>query len=125
MDLFAFDTHNQLSRYYALEKDPKAARRDAFEVNWLLEYQPYINPPWVDISRCLDKIQQDQAQVMMVVHKWENIFWWKQITDFCIRHTDLTEAIYLQPDGTPWKKPIWDTRVGILDGSRTSGQSRT
>ena len=69
VDLLAFDTHHQLPRYYALEKDSKAAGKDAFKVNWLLEYQPYINPPWIDISRCLDKIQRDQAQVMMVVPK--------------------------------------------------------
>ena len=69
VDFFASDTHHQLLRYYALEKDPKAAGKDAFKVNWLLEYQSYTNPPWVDISRCLDMIQRDQAQVMMVVPK--------------------------------------------------------
>ena len=73
VDLFASDFHHQLPRYYALEADPNAAGRDAFTANWLLELQPYINTPWYLIPECLDKIRADQAEVMMVVPKWETV----------------------------------------------------
>ena len=75
VDLFASDFHHQLSRYYALEADPNAAGRDAITASWLLELRPYINTLWFLIHKCLQKIRQDQAEVMMVVTKWEECVW--------------------------------------------------
>ena len=68
-DLCASDFHHQLPRYYALETDPKAAGKDAFTANWLLELKPCINSHWFLIPKCLQKIRKDQAEVMMVVPK--------------------------------------------------------
>ena len=101
-----------------MEDDPKAAGKDAFTANWLTEYNPYINHPWLLIPKCLKKIIEDQAVVMFVAPKWEFASWWPQYRNLCLRHIDLTEAVYLRPDRTPWKKPNWDTRIGILDWKR-------
>ena len=70
--MFASDFHHQLPRYYAMEDDPKAAGKDAFKGNWLVENNPYINPPWLLIPNCLEKVIADQAVVMLVVPKWED-----------------------------------------------------
>ena len=112
------NNHHQLPRYYAMEDDTKAAGKDAFKANWLVENNPYINPPWLLIPKCLEKIIEDQARVMFVVPKWELSKWWPRYCDLCRRHVDISEAVYLKPDMTLWKKPIWDTRIGILDGTR-------
>ena len=116
--MFASDSRHQLLRYYALENDPKAAGRDAFTANWLLEPHPYINPPWFLIPRCLAKIKEDQAVAMMVVPKWEHVQRWPLVCALCVRHLDLSEPIHLLPDKTLWKKPAWDTRIGVLECTR-------
>ena len=98
VDLFALDFHHQLPRYYAMEDDPKAAGKDAITANWLTEYNPHINPPWYLISKCLEKIIEDQAVVMFVVPKLELAKWWPRYCDICLHHIDLTEAVFPKPD---------------------------
>ena len=115
VDLFASDFHHQLPRYYAKENDHKAAGKDAFKTDWLLEFNPYINPPWHLIPKCLKKTIEENVVAMFVVHKWEFASWWPLHRDLSLRHIDLTEAIYLRPDKTLCGKPVWDTRIGILD----------
>ena len=119
VDLFASDFHHQLPRYYALKADTKAACQDAFAANWLLELRPYVNHPWYLIPKYLQKIRKDQADVMVVVPKWEASVWWPTFVGLCVRFIDLVDPVYLRPDKTLWKKPIWDTRIGILDGTRS------
>ena len=97
VDLFASDYHHQLSSNFTAEHDQKAAGTDAFTVNWLMKLKPYINPPWYLIPRCLEKIQAGQAEVMMVVHKWEHCSWWPVFTSLCVRFMYLNEATYLRP----------------------------
>ena len=69
VDLFASDFHHQIPRYYATEDDLKAAGKGTFAANWLTVYNPYINPPWLLIPKCLEKIIADKAVVMLVVPK--------------------------------------------------------
>ena len=120
VDLFASAQHKQLPRYYSEKYDPQAAGTDAFKADWLLEVNPYVNPPWYLIPKCLDKIIKDQAKVLMVVPKWEWAYWWPRFNAICVRLLDFEEAIYLKPDGTLWEKPRWDTRIGVLKGRRLS-----
>ena len=54
--MFASDFHHQLPRYYAMEDDPVAAGKDAFKADWLLDHNPYINPPWHLIPKVLKKL---------------------------------------------------------------------
>ena len=72
VDLFASDFHHQLPLYYAIEDYTKAAGHDVINAKWLVENNPYINPPWLLIPKCLEKIIADQAVVMFVVPKWED-----------------------------------------------------
>ena len=122
--LFASNFHHQLQRYCAVEDDPKAAGKDAFKANWLVENNPYINPPWLLIPKCLENIIADQVVVMFVVPKWEDAKWWPRYCDLCLRHIELTEAVFLSADLTLWKKSIRDTRIGILDGTRHTREPR-
>ena len=49
-----------------MEDDPKAAGKVAFMANWLMEHNPYINPPWFLIPKCLAKLVEDHAVAMFV-----------------------------------------------------------
>ena len=118
VDLFASKFHHQLPRYCALEADPNAAGRDAFTANWLLEFRPYIIPPWHLIPECLEQIRTDQAEVMMVVPKLETVASWPIFVALCTRFIDLDTPSYLRADKTLWKKPELDPRIGILVGNR-------
>jgi len=71
-DMFASAAHHQLPRYYSAYRDPRSAGKNAFKADWLLEVRPYVNPPWFLIPQCLNKVIKDQAEVMIVVAKWEN-----------------------------------------------------
>ena len=104
-----------------MEDDPKAAGKDAFKANWLLENNPYINPPWYLIPKVLKKLIEDQATAMVMVPKWIHTDWWPLYCDLYLRHIDMDEAIYLNPDKTLWKRPVWDTHIGILDGYAAQG----
>ena len=98
VERFASDFHHQFPHYYAMEDDQMAAGKDAFKADWLLEYSPYINPPWHIIPKVLKKLVEDEATAMVVVPKWIHTAWWHLYCDLCLRHIDLDEAIYLNPD---------------------------
>ena len=49
--------------------DPQAMAVDAFTLNWNFSLI-YAFPPFSPIAPVLKKIQEDQAEVIMVVPKW-------------------------------------------------------
>lgn len=75
IDLFASRLNNQLPRYVAYKPDPSAEHIDAFTMCWGNTLM-YAFPPFSVIDRCLQKIQQEEARVIMVVPHWPTRPWW-------------------------------------------------
>ena len=78
IDLFASILNNQIPRYVAWKPDPSAEHIDAFSMSWENDLL-YAFPPFSLIDRCLQKIHQERATVIMVVPQWPTRPWWAKL----------------------------------------------
>ena len=69
IDLFASRLNAQIMTYVSWKPDPKASFIDAFSIKWS-NCLFYAFPPFCLISRCLQKIIQDQATGIIIVPLW-------------------------------------------------------
>jgi ribonuclease HI len=83
IDLFASRTNKQLDKYVSWKPDPYALYVDAFTMCWT-NYYSYLFPPFSQISCCLQKVIQDQAEVLMLVPIWPTQAWFPQLMKLLI-----------------------------------------
>ena len=69
--LFASSLNNKLASYASWRPDPGAQFTDAFCSNWE-RFHFYAFPPLNVISKCLQKIEKDQATGVLIVTFLEN-----------------------------------------------------
>ena len=74
LDLFASRLNKQLDNYVSWNPDPECKFVDAFSINWK-PYKFYAFPPFSLVSRCLQKIQRDQATGILIVPLWPTQAW--------------------------------------------------
>ena len=79
IDLFASRTNHKLKTYCSWKKDPDATFIDAHSLNWRDFKLSYIFPPFSLIPGCLQKLQQDRADSIMVVPLWPQQLWFPQL----------------------------------------------
>ncbi|CAB4027193.1 Transposon Tf2-6 poly [Paramuricea clavata] len=70
IDLFASRINHQLDIYVSWKPDPGASFVDAFTINWALFDNSFAFPPFCLITRCLQKVVQEQATMIIVVPMW-------------------------------------------------------
>ena len=100
VDLFASRLNAQLPVYVSWMPDPNAWAVDAFTLDWgPLNF--YAFPPFNLISKCLQKIESDQAQGLLVVPDWPTQPWFPRLQELlledplplpCTRHL-LTQPV--------------------------------
>ena len=73
-DLFASRINRQLSNYISWRSDPEAKAVDGFAINWSTIYN-YCFPTFSIILKVLQKIQQNEAQTIVVVSYWTTQNW--------------------------------------------------
>ena len=95
IDMFASRLNCQLNKYVSWKPDPGAVHIDAFTMCWNNMYI-YLFPPFCLISRCLQKLQEDQSVALMIAPIWPTQFWWPQLLNLLVaqpivlpRHQDL------------------------------------
>ena len=69
-DILASTLNPQVPKYFSWTLDPQAVIMDAFSVNWnkgLL----YMFPPFSLIQKCLWKIIEDKATVLLITPVWQ------------------------------------------------------
>ncbi len=66
IDLFASRLNHKVDIYCAWNLDPLATYIDAFSLNWKIFDCVYIFCPFSLLSRCIRKIQNDQAQAVVI-----------------------------------------------------------
>ena len=69
IDLFASRLNNKLEAYISWLPDPYAISIYAFVCDWENNYS-YIFPPFGVIAKCLQKIQADTAEAMIIAPLW-------------------------------------------------------
>ena len=91
IDLFADRTNAQVPKFISWKPDPESSATDAFTVSWS-RVAAYAFPPFCLIGRCLAKIRQDQASVIMITPTWQTQPWYPEIMSMLI-----SDPILLHP----------------------------
>jgi len=71
IDLFASRVNFQMKPYISWHPDPDAFFIDAFHFNWSAMYG-YCFPPFSLIPQILQKVQEDEADICIIVPFWKN-----------------------------------------------------
>jgi hypothetical protein len=123
VDLFATRANAQLPRYFAHTWDPGAAAIDALAQDWEQE-TPYGNPPFIIMSRVLQKVAQTKTPVTLIVPAWRTAVWWPAMLRLLVavprvlpRATDTFLPGHLGSE-TALGLPPWDSLAVRLSGSR-------
>ena len=99
IDLFASRNNHKVIPYCSWKRDPKAAFIDAFTLSWYQFELPYMFPPFSMIPRCLQKLQQDQAEAIMILPLWPQQAWFpnmlRTLTDHPIVLPNTANILYL------------------------------
>lgn len=84
VDLFASRLNRQLPKYVSWYPDPEAWETDAFSFSWY-EFNPYIFPPFSQISKVLMKIEEDQVRKsILIVPMWTTQTWFPKLLKLLI-----------------------------------------
>ena len=82
VDMFASRLNAKLKKYVSFFPDHDAYAIDAFSMTWR-NYLLYMFPPFSLIPRILQKIQADQAEVVLVAPVWKTQTWWPHLLKMC------------------------------------------
>ena len=85
IDLFATRANRQLAMFASWKPDPEATYIDAFTFDGS-KHKYYCFPPFSLISRCLRKVEMDQAEGILIAPIWPTQVWWPQMLRLLIRH---------------------------------------
>ena len=103
IDLFGSHHNNKYERYCAWKPDPFAFRINCYNLNWS-KYVAFAFPPFSQILRVLQKIEEDRVQKLGLV-----VPWWPQSTWFPRLIQHMADVPIFLPKETSHKLHIpWD-----------------
>ena len=84
IDRFASQRTTQLRRYNSLYWNPESEGVDALaQTNWTGELN-YCNPPFWMVGKVLRKIQQQQAEAVLIAPMWKGKQWYKTLVKMSV-----------------------------------------
>ena len=99
IDLFASRAIHKLNIYCSWNKDPGASFIDAFSLDWNQFQLSYQFPPFSLVSRCLQKLQQDNAEAIIIAPLWPQQLWFptllRSLIDYPRVLRSTTETLHL------------------------------
>ena len=111
LDMFASALNHQVPKYFSWTLDPQAVGMDAFSVHWnkgLL----YMFPPFSLIQKCLRKIIEDKATVLLITPVWQSRPWYPMLLNL------LYDRPLLLPHNPQILKLPWSQTVHPLFQNR-------
>ena len=107
VDLFASRINHQLTAFVSWRPEPGEMACDAFNLNWGL-MKGYLFPPFCLIHRCIKKIQQDQAECILITPVWKSRPWYPVILSLLVNRPLLLpkESELLQLPGRDKVHPL-------------------
>ena len=78
----------QLPRYVSWIPDPNAVRVDAFTLDWGTQYN-YAFPPFSLIPQVVQKLEEYQAEMVLVAPHWPTQFWFPKLTRLLVQNPVL------------------------------------
>lgn len=95
IDLFASRLNTQLPIYISWMPDPGAYAVDAFTVDWG-NFRIYAFPPFCLVSKCIQKIREDEATGILIVPNWPTQPWFPLLKNIlCADPLVLSSREYL------------------------------
>ena len=88
IDVFASRLNKQCPVYASWRPDPDATIVDAFSANWgnyFFDASP-PPPPFSMIGRCLEKIQTNKAEGILIVPFWTSQSWYPKLLRLLMDH---------------------------------------
>ena len=101
-DIFASRLNKKIYNFVTWHPQPHAYAVDAFTINWSKTYA-YCFPPFSIIARVLRKVEEDQAEVCVVVPLWTTQPWFTKMLQLLVE----PPVILLRT------KDCWDETVGM------------
>ena len=84
IDLFASrtnaQTNAQIQDYCSWRPDPQALAVDALSISWR-NHRPYMFPPFSLITRCLEKIDQEEVDTILIAPVWQSQVWFPRVLE--------------------------------------------
>ena len=111
IDLFATKRNAKLPTYVSPVPDPEAWAEDALSLNWK-GLIAYAYPPPAIMTKVLEKILQEECQVILIASAWPTQAWFTLLLDLSIDHPlriPVTHKVLKQTD-----KPMFHTNPGHL-----------
>ena len=84
VDLFASRLNNKLATYYAWKPDPFAKGIDSLVHSWNMYSLAYCFPPFSILHQVLQKIEMDQAEVLLIAPLWPTQSWFPRLLQLLI-----------------------------------------
>ena len=88
IDLFSSRLNNHVPRFVSWNPEPEAWAVDAFTLSWT-ELEFYAFPPFSLIGTVLTKIQQEEAEGILVVPFWTSQPWFPLLLTLLVDHPRL------------------------------------
>ncbi len=82
IDLFATRINKQLNKFISWRADPESFLVNAFSISWT-GINGYAFPPYSLISRVLQKVRTDRANITIIAPVWPTQVWYPQLMDLC------------------------------------------
>ena len=109
IDLFASRNNYQFKPFVSWHADPEAVAIDAFCLNWESKYV-YLFPPFSMLAKAVQKIQEDQAQALLIAPLWRTQIWFPKIMHMLIRQPVLlprNKFVLRLPHNRTLIHPLW------------------
>lgn len=87
--LFAVRLNAQLEKYMSWKPDPFTMGTDEFLAHWE-GMKTYVFPPFCLIQRCIDKVQNEQGELVVVTPAWQPFY-------LMLLSMPIVDAILLPP----------------------------
>ena len=120
LDMFASVLNHQVPKYFSWTLDPEAVGMDAFSVNWnkgLL----YMFPPFSLIQKCLRKIIEDNATVLLIRPVWQSRPWYpmllnliRQASSITIQSTNIETAMVSNRTSSVSEQEVSSSRLAFV-----------
>jgi hypothetical protein len=109
VDLMATRINTQLPKFMSFHPDPEAFAVDAFFWSWE-DLDFYLFPPFVCISKILQKVAFDKARGILITPKWRNQLWYPHLCSMTVKSIDLpySQDLLLDPSDSSRQQRMLD-----------------
>ncbi len=122
IDRMATFTNHQVERYNSYRWDPRSEAVNAYAQDWRKENN-YVNPPFNQMMRILEKIQEDKATCTVIAPIWKAQMWYhtllKMSIDYPMVIPNLIDTFLPGTTGNvePMGNPRWAVAAWRISGA--------